>query len=102
MPVIVVTQGEEIKRVTVQSLWGQIVYKNLYWKNPSQKRGGGVAQGVGSEFKLHSTKKEKKLNTVTSTSLKYSTSIIKSFKIMLWAMIHKEENNKTVFRWGQH
>jgi hypothetical protein len=29
-------------------------------KNPSQKRAGGVAQGVGPEFKLQYCKKRKK------------------------------------------
>jgi hypothetical protein len=29
----------------------QIVHKTLPWKKPSQKRAGGVAQGIGPEFK---------------------------------------------------
>jgi hypothetical protein len=35
----------------VQSQSGQIVHKTLSRKKPSQKRDGGVAQGVGPEFK---------------------------------------------------
>jgi hypothetical protein len=35
----------------------QIVRETLSWKNPSQKRAGGVAQGEGPEFKLQSKKK---------------------------------------------
>jgi hypothetical protein len=34
-----------------QSLPGEIDHKTLSRKNPSQKRAGGVAQGVGPEFK---------------------------------------------------
>jgi hypothetical protein len=30
----------------------QIVHETLFQKNPSQKRAGGVAQGIGPEFKL--------------------------------------------------
>jgi hypothetical protein len=39
---------------------GQIVCKILSQKNPSRKRAGGVAQGVGPEFKLQYSKKKKK------------------------------------------
>jgi hypothetical protein len=42
------TQEAKIRRITVQS---QIVHKTLSRKNPSQKRVGEVAQGVGPEFK---------------------------------------------------
>jgi hypothetical protein len=38
----------------------QIVHKTLSRKNPSQKRAGGVAQGVGPEFKPQYQKKKKK------------------------------------------
>jgi hypothetical protein len=42
---------------------GQIVRKTLSQKNPSQKkRPGGVAQGVGPEFKPQYLKKEKERN----------------------------------------
>jgi hypothetical protein len=39
----------------------QIVHEFLSQKNPSQKKGGGVAQGVGPEFKPQYIKKKKKL-----------------------------------------
>jgi hypothetical protein len=35
----------------------------LSWKKPSQKRAGGVAQGVGLEFKLQYHEKKKNLGT---------------------------------------
>jgi hypothetical protein len=52
-PVILATQEAEIRRITVWSQPGQIVHETLSWKKPSQKpfRAGGVAQGVGPEFK---------------------------------------------------
>jgi hypothetical protein len=51
MPVILATQEAEIRRIMVQSQSGQIVYETLSQKNQTQKISGGVAQGVGSEFK---------------------------------------------------
>jgi hypothetical protein len=50
-PVILATQEVEIGRIMVQSQSGQVVPKTLSQKNPSQKRSGGVAQGVGPGFK---------------------------------------------------
>jgi hypothetical protein len=44
----------------VQSQPRQIVRKTLSQKNPSQKRAGGVAQGVGSEFNTQYHQKKKK------------------------------------------
>jgi hypothetical protein len=49
--VILATQEAEIRRIMVQSQPGQIVQETLSQKTPSQKRAGGVAQGVGPEFK---------------------------------------------------
>jgi hypothetical protein len=43
----------------VQSQPGQIVHKTLSQKYPTQKSAGGVAQGVGLEFKLQYCKKKK-------------------------------------------
>jgi hypothetical protein len=48
MPVILATQEAEIRRITVQNQPEQIVHKILSQENPSQKRAGGVAQGVNS------------------------------------------------------
>jgi hypothetical protein len=52
MPVILAAQEAEIKRIMVWGQPGQLVLETLFGKNPSQKRAGGVAQGVGPEFKL--------------------------------------------------
>jgi hypothetical protein len=57
-PVILATQEAEIRRIKVQSQPEQVVHKTLSQKNPSQKRAGGVAQGVGLEFKPHYQKKQ--------------------------------------------
>jgi hypothetical protein len=59
-PVILATQEAEIRRIAVQSQPRQIVRKSLSQKIPSQKRAGGVAQGVGPEFKPQYCKKKKK------------------------------------------
>jgi hypothetical protein len=56
MSVILATQEAEIRRIAVQSQSKQIVHENLSWKKKSQKRAGGVAQGVGPEFKPSTTK----------------------------------------------
>jgi hypothetical protein len=58
-PVILATQEAEIRRIKVPSQPGQAVHKTLSRKNLPQKRAGGVAQGVGPEFKLqyHTHKK---------------------------------------------
>jgi hypothetical protein len=44
-------QEAEIRRITVQSQPGEIVWELLSQKHPSQKKAGGVAQGIGPEFK---------------------------------------------------
>jgi hypothetical protein len=59
-PVILATQEAEIRRIMVQSQPGQIVRETLSRKNPSQKRAGRVAQGIGPEFKPQHHKKKKK------------------------------------------
>jgi hypothetical protein len=58
--IILATQEAEVRRITVQSQPGQIVSKMLSRKNPSQKRAGGIAQGVGPEFKPQYCKNTKK------------------------------------------
>jgi hypothetical protein len=50
-PVILATQEAEIRRIKVQSQPEQIIFKSLSQKILSQKRAGGVAQGVGPKFK---------------------------------------------------
>jgi hypothetical protein len=59
-PVILATQEADIRRILAQSQSGQTVHEILSGKNPPQKKAGGVAQGVGPEFKPQ-LKKEKKL-----------------------------------------
>jgi hypothetical protein len=59
-PVILATQEAEIRRNVVRSQPGKVVHKTLSQKNPSQKRAGGVAQGVDPEFKTQYRQKKKK------------------------------------------
>jgi hypothetical protein len=59
MPVVLATQEAEIKKIIVHSQPGQIVLEVLFQKTPSQKRAGGVAQGLGPEFKPQYCKKKK-------------------------------------------
>jgi hypothetical protein len=47
MPTILATQEASIRKIAVQSQPRQTVHKTLSQKNPSKKRAGGVAQGVG-------------------------------------------------------
>jgi hypothetical protein len=54
------TQEAEIRRNKVRSQPGKIVCELLSQKQPSQKRDGGVAQGVGPGFKPEYHKKKKK------------------------------------------
>jgi hypothetical protein len=56
MSVILATQGAEIRRIMVQSLY--------LGKKPSQKRAGGMVQGIGPECKLQYGNKKKKRNKV--------------------------------------
>jgi hypothetical protein len=54
-PVILATQEAEIRKIAVQSQPRQIVRETLSQKKkkkPSQKKAGGVDQGVGPEFNL--------------------------------------------------
>jgi hypothetical protein len=52
------TQEAEIRRILAQSQPWQIVCKTLSRKSPSQKMAGGLAQGVGPEFKPQYQKKK--------------------------------------------
>jgi hypothetical protein len=60
MPVILATQEAEIKRILIRSLTGQIVHETISPKHPSQKRAGGMTQGVDPEFKTPGLPKKKK------------------------------------------
>jgi hypothetical protein len=64
-PVILATEGAEIRRTAVQSQPGQISSWDPISKIPNTKRAGGVPQSVGPEFKARYYKKKKKLSTDT-------------------------------------
>jgi hypothetical protein len=68
MPVILATQEAEIRRIVVQSHLGQTVHKTLSQKKPSQKRAGGVPQGVGLEFKPQYCKTKQQNKTQSQES----------------------------------
>jgi hypothetical protein len=59
MPVIPATQEAEIRRIVVQSQPGKIVQDPILKKKKSQKRAGGVSQGVCPEFKPQYHQKKK-------------------------------------------
>jgi hypothetical protein len=62
MPVILATTQEaERGKIMVPSQPGQIAHETPSQKNPSHKRAGGVAQGVGPKFILqyHLERKKK-------------------------------------------
>jgi hypothetical protein len=53
-----------LRRWRSGGLWFEIP-RDPISKNPSQKRTGGVAQGVDPEFKLQDCKKKKVVNNIT-------------------------------------
>jgi hypothetical protein len=59
--IILATQEAESRRIAIQSQPWQIVQETLSPKYSTQKRGGGVAQGVGPEFKPQYCKKQNKI-----------------------------------------
>jgi hypothetical protein len=61
MVVNIATQESEIRRISVHSQSRQIVHQTLSQKYSSQKRAGGVIQGVGPEFKPQYQKKKKRI-----------------------------------------
>jgi hypothetical protein len=58
MPVILTTQEEEIRRITVRSQPGEIVCKTLSGKTLHKTRASGVAQREGLQFKSQYLKKQ--------------------------------------------
>jgi hypothetical protein len=62
------TQEAEIRKIAVQSQPGQRVHQTLSQKkkSPSQKRAGGVARGIGPEFKPQHHKNKTKQNKKTN------------------------------------
>jgi hypothetical protein len=85
MSVILATQEAKTMRITVQSQSWQIVHKTQSQKHASQKRAGGVVQGVSSKFNLqYQVQKKKKkevlgLNTCSITQEKHLASLSLSF-----------------------
>jgi hypothetical protein len=55
-PLILVIQETKIRRITVRSQPMKIVHKTLARKTLHKNRVGGVAQGVGPEFKPNNKK----------------------------------------------
>jgi hypothetical protein len=67
----------------VRSQPGQIVHETLSLKNPSQKRAGGVAQGVGPELKpQYPHRKKKKQPKNQNPSFQHSYPVFHFVKIM--------------------
>jgi hypothetical protein len=65
MPVILATQEADIRRITVQSHPGHNSLRTLSRKTHQKIRGtGGVAQGIGPEFKTPYGKKKKKVQRI--------------------------------------
>jgi hypothetical protein len=59
-PIILDTQKAEISKVGIRSQPGQIVQRPYLENTHYKKRTGGVAQGIGPEFKAQYCKKKKK------------------------------------------
>jgi hypothetical protein len=74
MLIILATQEAKIRRIMVRSQPGQIIRKTLSQRNSSPKRAGGVAQGVGPQFKLPLQKKEKRKKIKNSVPPRLGTS----------------------------
>jgi hypothetical protein len=66
MSAVLATQKTEIRRIAVPSQQGKIVRETLSQKKLSIKRAGGVAQGVGPEFKPQSKKNKKSSKQIYS------------------------------------
>jgi hypothetical protein len=65
MPITLATQEEEIRRIAVPSQLRQIVPWDPISKKPfTQKRAGGVAQGIGPEYHHHQKKNKKFLVSI--------------------------------------
>jgi hypothetical protein len=71
MPVILASQEAEIRRIKDRSQPRQIVHETQSRKHPSQKRAGGMAQGVGPEFKPQYRKKKKEKVTLSEYMLAF-------------------------------
>jgi hypothetical protein len=68
---------------------GQTVLKTLCLKNPSQKRAGGVAQGVAPEFKPQYRKKrekeeEERMAKFQVTKFTFHNELLSVFPLIWW------------------
>jgi hypothetical protein len=95
LPAIPATQEPEARRIRVRSQPRQIVLKTLSRKNPSQKRAGGVAQGIGPEFKPKEKRKRKKKSTFTNQQQNLDHAwVLAIFKKVLLSLQLKNNNNR--------
>jgi hypothetical protein len=65
----------------------QIDHETLSQKNTSQKRAGGVAQGVGPEFKPQYQKKEK-IALLSSCNILFLLLIFLTLKLILFVQLY--------------
>jgi hypothetical protein len=72
MPVILATQEAEIRRIMGFEVSLANSSGDPISKKPSQKRAGGMVQGIGPEFKLLYCKKESKSNRPKVIQLNFS------------------------------
>jgi hypothetical protein len=61
-------QEAEIRRILVQSQPRQIFHKTYLKKTHHKKRTGGVAQGLGSEFKSQPPSPKKEIEHIVTSS----------------------------------
>jgi hypothetical protein len=93
-PVIPATQETENRRVTAGSQSRQIVIETLAQENSSPKRAGGVAQGIGPEFKPQHWKKNEKIAVVDGLHLQ--SQHLEAKEGGLWVQVHPGLHNKTL------
>jgi hypothetical protein len=91
MLVILATQEAEIRRIAVQGQPRQIILETLAQKNPSHKWAGGVAEGVGPEFKpqYHKKKKKKKEKEGLKSLTVPETSVLITWRHCVWAIMRQ-------------
>jgi hypothetical protein len=73
-------------RLDQEDLPRQIVGETLSQKNSSQKRAGGVAQGVGPEFKPQDLKKNKNWSMMMLYNSEYTKNRIVNFNMTFYIM----------------
>jgi hypothetical protein len=75
MSVILATKQAEIRRIAVPSQPKKIGHEILSLKNPSPKKAGGVAQGVGPEFHPQYHHHPKKNNNNAINGIAYNDKV---------------------------